>query len=434
MVSDVLVIALLILLNGLLSMAELAVVSARKGALQERAQAGNRGARAALRLAARPGRFLSTVQFGITLVGILAGAFSGANFAAPLGEWLAQAGMPLAQEVAFAIVVAVITYASIVGGELIPKQFALRNAARVASVVAPPMEMLSRLALPVVAVLDASAAVGMRVLGRSRVADDTVSEEEIRRLIGEGTRSGVLSADEKDMMNRVMELADRSVRTVMTPRVDVDWLDADAPAAVTLARLRGSCHSRLPLCRGRVDDVVGIVRARDVFDRLVDGAPADLVSLANSPTVVPDSATALRALAILKASPTHMAIVVDEHGGFEGLVTDSDLLESVAGAMRDAEGPSDLPDAVRRADGSWLVDGDFDVVSARHRLRFPAPIEGPYQTLAGFAVDRLGHVPGTGEIVDWHGWRIEVVDMDGHRIDKLLVTPPPGRPDDHELP
>ncbi|MBM4395945.1 MAG: HlyC/CorC family transporter [Deltaproteobacteria bacterium] len=428
MLEEIVVVALLIAANGVFSLAELAVVAAPKGVLQEAADSGSRGARAALRLAERPGRFLSTVQLGITLVGVLAGAYSGATFAGPLGAALSDNGVPYAEEAAFALVVAVITYVSIVAGELIPKQLALRGAARAASAIAIPMEALSRMALPFVALLDLSAAVGLRLLGRSRVPEEAASEEEVRRLVAEGTRAGVFSPDEGRMMDRVMSLADRGVRTVMTARIDVEWLDVEAPIAESLAELRRAGHSRLPLCRGRVDDVVGVVRARDVLDRMLDGAAVDLAALALPVAFVPESASALEALEVLKAGPAHLAIVVDEHGAFDGLVTDADLLEAVAGAMREAEGPSDLPDAVMRPDGSWLVDGDMDLDGVRRRLRLPSPPEGPYQTLAGFVLDLLGHVPAAGERVEWHGWTFEVADMDGHRIDKLLVAPPPNGP------
>jgi putative hemolysin len=426
MLQDMLIVVALILLNGLFAMVELAMVSARRGVLQQMAEAGDRGARAALRIAGQPGRFLSTVQFGITMVGILAGAFSAARFAGPLSAVLG--GLPFAEEIAFGLVVALITFVSIVVGELVPKQVALNHASAIAAAAARPMTLLSKLALPVVALLDVSAGLGLRLLRQGRIAHHTVGEEEVRRLIAESTHAGIFTTDERNMIDRVMNLADRRVNTIMTPRIDVEWLDADLPLADVLGALRSSRHSRLPLCRGRIEEFFGIVHVKDVLDRHLDGEPIDLAALARPATIVPDTVSALQALEVLKASPAHMVVVVDEHGAFDGLVTDSDLLESIVGALQDAEGLSEPPQVVERPDHTLLVDGAMELEEARVRFNLPQGSDGGYHTLAGLVLDRVGHVPTTGERFEWNGWGFEVIDMDGHRIDKLLITPP--GPDD----
>lgn len=422
MLQEMLIVGMLVLLNGLFSMAELAMVSARRVRLQQLADTGNRGARAALGITESPGRFLSTVQVGITLVGVLAGAFSGAAFADPLAALLGD--FPYADEIAFATVVAAITYASIVVGELVPKQIAMNHAVFIAAAASRPMNLLSRLALPLVALLDMSAAVLLRMLGQERIAEQAASEEEVRRLIAESTRVGVFSSDEGILIDRVMGLADRNLRTVMTHRLDVEWIDATLPNDEALASLRKTGHSRVPVCRGRIDDVVGILRTRDVLDRLLDGVVPDLVALVHPAPFVPNTASVLDALDAVKASPIHAAVVVDEFGAFHGMVTDADLLEALAGGMNQTDGSSDFPVAVQRADGSWLVDADMDLEEARRRLSWAPEHLGAYHTLAGFVLAKLGHVPQAGEIVRQEGWTIEVLDMDGPRIDKILVTGP----------
>jgi putative hemolysin len=423
--TEVAIVFALILLNGVLAMSELAVVSSRPARLKAMADGGSRGARVALSLAAAPGRFLSTVQIGITLVGIVAGAFGGANLSGDLAAALAR--IPgvgdAADELAFAGVVALITYFSLILGELVPKHLALRDPERLAAFVAPPMAALSRLASPIVHLLDASSGLVLRLFGRAQAQED-LTEDEVRTLLAEGARTGVFQHAEKEMIERVLRLADRNVRGIMTPRLDVVWLDADADTETVLRTLRESGFSRYPVARGGVERIVGVVQTKDLLDRALSGRPLDLAESATPAPVVPDSIDALRALEVLKTAPVHMALVVDEYGGFEGVVTAGDLLEAVIGEMSDpADG--EAPQVFQRADGSWLVDGSVAAGEVEDLLRLrELPEQEDYETLAGFVLNRLGHIPTAGETVEWQGFRFEVVDMDGHRIDKVLITPP----------
>ncbi len=426
MLGEVAIVLALIVLNGVFAMSELAIVSARKARLKSLAEKGGRGARIALALAEEPGRLLSTVQIGITLIGIVAGAYGGASLSGPLAEALAATGLfgAAAEEVAFALVIGVITYLSLIVGELVPKQIALQNPEAVASLMAPPMAALSRLASPLVWVLDASTRLGLRLLGRGGVPDATVSEEEVRALIAEGARTGIFAHAEKEMIDSVLRLGDRGVRALMTPRVDVVWLDADAPRRTVLETLRHHGYSRYPLAEGSIEEVIGVVRTKDLLERLLAGGNLDLRACAVEPAVLPDSVDALRALEVLKDSPVHMALVVDEYGSFEGVVTTGDVLAAVVGELTVDRALHDI-DVVRRPDGSWLVDGGLAMDRLRDLLPAAAlPADGDYDTAAGFVLDRLRRVPETGDAFDWNGWRFEVVDMDGRRVDKLLITPP----------
>lgn len=424
MFAEILIVLVLILFNGALAMSELAVVSSRRARLQAMADAGSKGARAALALADDPGRFLSAVQIGITLVGIVAGAFGGATLAQHLVAPLAAVpGLETAaEELAFALVVAAITYFSLILGELVPKQLALRNPERVAALVALPMTALSRVARPLVSVLDASSGLVLRLFGKG-VAEQDMTEEEVRTLIAEGARSGVFEHAEKEMIERVLRLGDRSVRAIMTPRVDVVWLDAAAGVDEVLRTLRTHGYSRYPVGRGGIDEMAGVVQTKQLLDRALSGQPFDVGAAAVAAPVLPDSVDALRALEVLKSSPVHMALVVDEYGSFEGLVTSGDLLEAVIGEM--AENHADEQEIVRRADGSWLVDGAAPADEVKDLLKLKElPEAEEYHTVAGFVLHRLRRIPHTGESVEWQGFRFEVVDMDGRRVDKVLIVPP----------
>lgn len=415
----------LILLNGVLAMSELAVVSARKSRLQLMASRGDLGAEAALKLAADPGRFLSSVQIGITLVGIAAGAFSGATLAERLGLYLLEQfgwSEALADGLAFALVVTLVTYLSLIVGELVPKQLALRNAERMASLVARPMTQVARFASPAVSLLDISAKLCLRLFGSSHDTAEQVTEEEIKSLVAEAESAGVVEPAERAMIAAVMRLGDRPVRSVMTPRTELDWIDLDAALPRQLATLRGSMHACLPAGHGGIDHIDGILLVKDALDAVIDGKPLELRPLVRPAPVVPETADVLEALEQLRHSPTGIALVVDEFGSLQGVVSAADILEFIVGELATPEGPVE-PWLVARDDGSWLVDG----LTPRHHmaetLGFTLPDdEDDYDTAAGFALARFGAIPQTGDRVDWNGWRFEVVDMDGRRIDKLLAS------------
>jgi len=424
-VVEVLIILLLILLNGFFAMSELAVVSVRRARLQAMAEQGRRGARAALALADEPGRFLSTVQIGITLIGILAGAFGGARLAEPLARWLAQwpALAPWSGQIGLALVVGAITYVSLVVGELVPKQLALRNAERIACWAAYPMGLLTKGASPLVSLLDFSTRAGLRLFGAAGGARMPITDEEIRTMLREATQAGVVEEVEQELITGVMRLADRPVAGIMTPRPDIEWLDINADPAECSRRLRRSSYSRLLVCDGSIDEVLGVVQAKDLLDRGLQGLPLDLRASLREAPAVPETMSALRVLDLLKRAPVHMALVVDEYGSVMGIVTPADVLKVIVGGLAEH---GELPErrAVRRSDGSWLLDGGMAVDEVAELLKLPGlRASDDYHTLAGWVLTRFDRVPQTGEYIDWNGWRFEVVDMDGHRIDKLLAAP-----------
>ena len=422
---DAAIIAGLILLNGFFAMSELAIVSARRPRLRGLADRGSLGARTALTLAEDSSRFLSGVQIGITLVGIINGAYSGATLAVPVGDRLALwFGLPahLAEETGFAVVIAIATYLSLIVGELVPKQFALRSPEAIAVRVAPVMVLFARATTPFVWVLDRSSHFVFRLLGQSREGDQTVTEEELRSVVAEAATAGVIEAEESDMISGIMRLADRRVRGVMTPRGEVEWIDAAADEAVVRARLAATPHSRILVARGGVDDIIGVLQARDVVQALIEGRPLDLAALARQAPVLPDVLDAVDALAALRDAAIPMALVHDEYGHFEGIVTPSDVLSAIAGAFRSDVDDHDDPPAVERDDGSWLISGALPVDELAHRLGMPLPEDRDYETVAGLALDQLRHLPQTGERFRLSGWQFEIIDMDGRKIDKLLLS------------
>ncbi|MGY0781056.1 hemolysin family protein [Azospirillum argentinense] len=424
---EIAIIVALTLLNGVFAMSELAVVSSRKARLQSMADQGNSGARMALRLIDDPSRFLSTVQIGITLVGVVAGAYGGATLGDRLGQWLdsfpALAGR--GELLGVGGVLVVITYLSIVLGELIPKRIALKSPERVASLIAPPMRLLSRIAAPFVWLLGASTDLLLRLLGLQGAREESVTEEEVRSMISEGTQAGVFAPAEKEMIDGVLRLADRTVRTIMIPRPDVAWLDLGKTQAEQLAAIRAGSHSRYPVCRGELDELVGVIHTRDLVDALVEGRPFDLEAQVARPLVVHDGTPILKLLELMKTSGHHLAVVVDEYGSIEGIVTLTDILETIAGDLPDV-GEAMETAAVRREDGSWLVEGWMPVDEFEDTLGLRGVRgTGDFHTVAGLVLHHLGHVPVAGEAFEWNGVRVEVVDMDGRRIDKVLVVPRP---------
>lgn len=421
---DLIVILLLVLLNGFFAMSEMALVSSRRARLKQFAENGRPGARLALVLAEDPARFLSAVQIGITLIGILAGAFSGATLAHKLAPWLAGFAplAPFAEPIAIFLVVLGITYLSLILGELVPKRIALADAESVASRVARPMNALSKLAFPAVWLLRVSSEAVLRMLGLPAHRQSTVTEEEVKAMVAEGADAGVFEASERDMIDGVLRLADRPVSAIMTPRIDVIWLDPSADAQESRLRINGSGHSRFPVSRAGVDAMEGVVHAKDLLDRLMAGEPFDLTACLCEPLFVHEGTPVLKMLELFRGTRVHMAIVVDEYGSFEGIVTPTDILTAIAGAFPEDADEAE-PGIVQRDDGSWLIDGRTDIDQVERILgRRGLDTDGDYHTLAGFVLWRFGHVPRIGEHMEWRDLRFEVVDMDGRRIDRVLIT------------
>ena len=367
----------LVLLNGVFALSELAVVSARRPRLRAMADAGQPGAGAALALADDPGRFLSTVQIGITLVGVLAGAYSGAALGGRLAVWLADLGVPrgVADPLGLGAVVALVTYFSIVVGELVPKRLALRNAEGLACAVAPAMAVLTRAAAPVAWLLDRSASLVFRLLGRAEEPEERVTQGDVRAVIADAERTGGIEEAERRMIMGVLRLGDRQVRAVMTPRVEVDWIDAAAGLEAARAVVLRSPHSRLPVGDGTQDAAVGVVRARELLSAMLDGRTPDLRSLVRPAPVVPDTADALDVLSTLREAEVPMALVHDEHGHFEGIVTPTVLTEAIVGAFRSDAGLGDEPVAVQRGNGSWLLAGSMPVDEMAEHLNIALPAD-----------------------------------------------------------
>jgi putative hemolysin len=428
MALEIAVVVVLTVLNGLFALSETAMVSARRARLRERAQGGDRGARAALELAEEPNRFLSTVQIGISLIGVLAGAFGGAALAGPLAEVLRAVLVldPYADLVAFAVVVGVITYLSLVVGELVPKRMALGAPEAVASLVARPMQLLSALASPVVWFLGASTDAVLRLLKISPSAEDPVSEQEVEILLEEGARAGIFEEEERDLARRALQLDDRPVRELMTPRPKIVWLDADDSSEEHRRVVAESRHSWFPVARGDLDDLLGLASIKDDWARWGEAEDgAGLLDSLRRPPMVPEGAPATRALETFKRSGIPAAIVADERGNVEGLVTPTDILEALVGDMPDAEDPAgEEPNVVVRADGSLLIDGLTAADELKERLGLPElPYEDEdYQTVGGMVMAGLGRLPAVSDSFEWEGWRFEVVDMDGNRVDKVLAT------------
>jgi putative hemolysin len=422
-------VVLLILLNGLFSMSETALVSARKAGLRQRADAGDNGARSALELANSPNRFLSTVQVGISLIGVLSGAVGGAAIAEPLAGAFSGAvpGLaPYAGAISFGAVVGLITYLTLILGELVPKRLALNGAETVASRVAGPMRSLSTLASPAVWFLGVSTDAVLRLL-RVRSSDEPpVSEREVEILLEEGALAGVFEYEERDLARRALRLDDRAVRTVMTPRPGIVWLDADDSPEEHLREIAESRHSYYPVARGDLDELLGVASIKDAMAKEIrDGQPADLLGSLRRPPLLPEGAPATEAVESFKRSGLPLALVIDERGDIEGLVTPTDMLEALVGDLEESGGAP----IVQRGDGSWLVDGLMNVDELGELLGLrglPDGGEGDYQTVGGMVMSHLGRVPAAGDRFDWREFSFEVVDMDGHRVDKVLVTRAPG--------
>ncbi|MFW2348778.1 hemolysin family protein [Qipengyuania sp.] len=422
--TDLVIIAGLIVINGVFAMSELAIVSARTARLRAAAHQGNGGARIALELAAEPGKFLSTVQIGITLIGIIAGAYSGASLGGPVGERLELLGFPAgwAPEAGFATVIVITTYLSLVVGELVPKQVALRAAAPIAIVMARPMALLAKVAAPLVWLLDVSSGLLIRLLGVRPAGQSAVTAEELHMLFAEATRSGVIEHEQHQMLQGVVRLAQRPVRELMTPRTEVDWVDIGAGPEAIRAALDESPHSLLPVAEGSPDRVLGVVKVREILTRLVAGEPVDLAALMVRAEVVPDQLDAVDALRVLQQAEVAMAMVHDEYGHLDGIITPVDLLTALVGDFASDQDAGDGPGVVEREDGSLLVAGSLSADVLADRLGIEYGEDREFGTAAGYALHVLKRLPGEGDHFTDQGWRFEVVDMDGRRIDKLLVS------------
>lgn len=423
---EVLIVLLLIMANGVFALSEAAIVASRKARLQQRAQEGDSNAQIALELAEDPNRFLSTVQIGITLIGIFAGAFGGATLAAGIAPYFAdipRIGV-YATPISLSLVVILITYLSLIVGELAPKSIALQNPERIAMLVAKPMRRLSVLAGPLVTLLSHSTKLLLRLLGAQTTIEPAVTEEEIKVMIEQGAESGVFAEAEQDMVERIFRFGDRTVGSLMTRRPDIVWLDLEDPLEKNLAILASRVYSRLPVCQGSLDEVVGVLRAKELLNQSIEGKLLDLMGALQPPVFVPETLPAIKLLERLRQARTHIVLVIDEHGSIEGLVTLNDILGALVGDLP-AVDESDEPYAVQRDDGSWFLDGMLPVDDFKALLdldKLPDEETGNFQTLSGFVMMQMGRVPTVGDYFDAVNLRFEVADMDGYRIDKVLVA------------
>ena len=423
---EILIIFVLLLINGLLAMAEIAVVSSRKARLQQRAEDGDRSAAEALELARNPDEFLSTVQIGITLIGILAGAFGGATLSELLESILSTvpALAPYSGPLSVAVVVLAITFFSLVIGELVPKRIGLNSPEKIAMAAARPMRTLSTITKPLVSLLTLTSDLIVRSLHLGNTGEPSVTQAEIEVMIEQGAQAGVLSEAESEVAQSVFRLAERRVGALMTPRMDIAWLDVDGDRSAIRDTITRSGHSRYPVCQGRLDNVLGIVESQQLLSALLTGEPLDLRSLVRLPLFVPETLPAVQLLEMLYANAQHMAIVMDEYGGTQGLITSHDLLEVVVGDVTEPVEEMGAR-AVQREDGSWLFDGMLPVEDFRDLLDLdvlPGEADNAFETLGGFVMAHLGRIPAVADTFDWHGFRFEVVDMDGRRVDKILVS------------
>jgi putative hemolysin len=423
---DILIILALIAVNGVLAMSELAIVSSREARLKAMARSGSSGAKCALELAAEPGRFLSTVQTGITLISIINGAFSGASLGEPVAERLQRTGLSesSAHSIGFGIVVVLITFISLVIGEIVPKQIALRSPEPLAAVIARPMKWLARITAPFVWLLDRSSAGIFRLFGLDRESRNQVTAEELHLVVAEARSAGVLEESERAIISGIVRLADRPVREVMTPRTEIDWIDTGATPEEIREALLATPHSRIPVADGSVENIVGVIQTRDVVAALLEGRPLDVAHLCRSAPVIPDLMDAMDALAVLRSADVPLALVNDEYGHLDGIVTPGSILAALAGTFAHDIEQGEEPPLVEREDGSWLVSGAASADLLTDRLGVAMLHDRDFSTVAGFALSVLKHLPEIGETFRHDGWSFEIIDMDGRKIDKLLASRP----------
>jgi putative hemolysin len=394
---DLAIIVALVALNGVFAMSELAIVSSRKPRLEAMARTGRKGASTALLLSSDPGKFLSVVQIGITLIGILAGAYSGSSLGGPVGDRLVLLGVPAesAPEIGFGIVIVVTTFLSLIIGELVPKQFALRSPEPIAALVAVPMLWLARIAAPFVWLLDRTSALVFRIIGLNRESENHVTAEELHLIVAEASNAGVIEENERQIISGVVRLADRPVREVMTPRNEVEWIDIDDDPQAICAQLADLPHSRMPVAAGSVDEIVGVVHSRDLVRALATGTAIELRALMRKGIVLPDQMDAMDALKALREAEVPMAFIHDEYGHFEGLVAPANFLAAIAGEFASDQDEDTDPPFVEREDGSWLISGSMAADAFADRLGLDLPEDRDFATVAGFALWRLKHLPAT---------------------------------------
>jgi len=426
MTLEIIIVFLLILLNGLFAMAEMAIVSSRRARLKHAAELGDKGAKAALALAESPSRFLSTVQIGITLIGVLAGAFGGATISEGVAVWLAQFALlaRYAEPIAIGTVVVVITVLSLILGELVPKRLALSRPESIASHLARFMTLLSRFAAPAVYLLSLATELVLKLIPMRHSSEPAVTDEEIKLLMQQGTDAGHFDPAEKSIVNMALRLGDRRISAMMTPRTQVEWLDLEDPAEETKRKISESHYSRFPVAEGGRRNFIGVVEAKDLLASLLDGKSFDIRAVTKPALYIPETAPALKALEIFRETGKPIALIVDEYGDFQGLVTLEDVLEALVGELQ-APDQADEPSVTERTDGSWLVDGLLSIDELKDRIklnRLPDEEEASYQTVAGLVMSELRRIPKAGESFRVAGFEFEVVDMDGRRIDKVLVT------------
>ncbi len=422
----VLLILALVALNGVLAMSELAIVSSRDARLKAMAKGGSRGAKCAIELASDPGRFLSTVQSGITLIGVLAGAFSGSVLGEPTAQRLQLLGIDkeTSLTLGFGIVIVLTTFVSLVVGEIVPKQFALRSPEPIAAIMARPMRWLSVITAPFVWLLDQSSKLIFKMLGFDRESKNHVTAEELHLVVAEAQTAGVLEESERAIISGIVRLADRPVREVMTPRTEVDWIDVNATPDQIRSELLAIPHTRIPIADGSIENIVGVIKVRDILMDVLEGTPIDLRRLSRTAPVIPDFLDAMDALVVLRSADVPLALVHDEYGHLDGIVTPGSILAALGGTFAHDVEHGEEPPLVEREDGSWLVSGaaSADLLSDRIGVRLPE--DRDYSTVAGFALSVLKHLPETGETFRHDGWMFEIVDMDGRKIDKLIASRP----------
>ena len=432
---DVLIILALVMVNGVLSMSELAIVSSREARLKAMAKSGSGGAQCALDLASEPGRFLSTVQSGITLISIIAGAFSGASLGEPVTQRVQLLGLDAqtAHTVGFGVVIVLTTFATLVVGEIVPKQIALRSPEPIAVAMSRPMRWLSKITAPFVWLLDKSSSLIFRLFGLDRESKNHVTAEELHLVVAEAQTAGVLEEDERAMISGIVRLADRPVREVMTPRTEVDWIDVGSTPDEVHEALLGTPHNRLPVAQGSIENIVGVIQTRDVLACMLEDQPIDLTRLCREAPVIPDLMDAMDALAVLRSAEVPLALVHDEYGHLEGIVTPGSILAALAGTFAHDVEQGEEPPLLERDDGSWLVSGAASADLLSDRLGIRMSEDRDYSTVAGFALSVLKHLPKTGESFKHDGWSFEIVDMDGRKIDKLIASRPKRRKAEAEV-
>lgn len=424
---EIIIILLLIILNGIFAMAEIAIVSARKSRLKQQANEGNKNAQKALDLAQSPSRFLSTVQIGITFVGIFAGAFGGETIAKSLSNELKNIPVvaTYANGISIFLVVAFITYLSLIIGELVPKRLALNSPEKIAKFVAYPMDALSKIISPFVSLLTISTDWILRILQIRQSDEPTVSDEEIKMLMREGTRVGIFNLAEKDIVEKTLKLSDKKIKSLMTPRKEIIWLELDSPFKTLRNKIAKHPHAHFPVCRDSLDKVVGVVRAEDILTNFLLEEKIQLQKFIHKSLFVPESMDALKVLELFRKTVIHMAMVVDEYGSVQGLLSLTDILEAIVGDIPSINEPGDR-EITKREDGTYLVDGLVSIDEFKeyfHIRKLPDERSGVFYTIGGFVMHKIGRIPSSGTKLEWEDYRFEVIDMDGNRIDKILIAP-----------